>query len=215
MASIIKHGFLFVLVGLNFASIAQASPQSAIRNQQSAIRLSVPFIQNQGQIADSQVLFYARTFGGTVYVTAEGQLVYALPKSVERGPAIAGGALSVERGARMSVIREMLVDADLTALPSGAERSRAMINSFIGNDPRRWQANIPAFTGVQFGDIYEGIALEVRAAGDNVEKIFTVAPGADPARIALRGCEGILFSRYPKIPVLSSVERLDEPRPIR
>ena len=78
-------------------------------------------------------------------------------------------------------------------LPSGAERSGAMINSFIGNDPRRWQANIPSFNGVQFGDIYEGIALEVRATGDNVEKIFTVAPGADPARIALRlaGAEGV------------------------
>ena len=151
----------------------------------------MPFIQNQGQIADSQVLFYARTFGGTVYVTAEGQIVYALPKSVERG------ALSVERGAQMSVLRETLVDADLTALPSGAERSGAMINSFIGNDSRRWQANIPAFTGVQFGDIYEGIALEVRATGDNVEKIFTVAPGADPARIALRlaGAEGVSITR--------------------
>src|SRR5450756_1462350 len=83
VASIIKHGFLFVLVGLTFASIAsaEASPQSALRraslaqgrqsaisNQQSAIPLSVPFIQNQGQIADAQVLFYARTFGGTAYV---------------------------------------------------------------------------------------------------------------------------------------------------
>ncbi|MDP2989510.1 MAG: SBBP repeat-containing protein, partial [Kiritimatiellota bacterium] len=186
MASITKQGFLFVLVGLSFASIASAESRRALSVERgaTAIPLSVPFIQNQGQIADSQVLFYARTFGGTVFVTTEGQLVYALPKSVERG------ALSVER---LSVIRETLVDADLAALPSGAERSGAVINSFIGNDPRRWQGNIPSFTGVQFGDVYEGISLEVRATGDNVEKIFTVAPGADPARIALHlaGTEGV------------------------
>ncbi|MCX6991792.1 MAG: PQQ-binding-like beta-propeller repeat protein [Kiritimatiellaeota bacterium] len=184
MASIIKHGFLFVLAGLTFASIAsaEAGRQSAIINQQSAIPLSVPFIQNQGQVADSQVLFYARTFGGTVYVTADDQIIYALPQSAIRNPQSA-----------ILLIRETLVDADLIALPTGAERSGTIINSFIGNDPRRWQANIPSFTGVRFGDIYEGIALEVRATGDNVEKIFTVAPGADPARIALRlaGAESV------------------------
>ncbi|MBU0716039.1 MAG: PQQ-binding-like beta-propeller repeat protein, partial [Verrucomicrobia bacterium] len=229
MASIIKHGFLFVLVvlagTLGFALIASAAPgrqsainnpaqrgttrsawqaslprsergpqlappkagsaippigsQSEIGNRKSAIPLSVPFIQNQGQIADPQVLFYARTFGGTVYVTAEGEIIYALPKA----EAVSGQRSEVSRTA---VIRETLVDADLTALPTGAERSGAVINSFIGNDPCRWKANIPSFTGVQFGDIYEGVALEVRATGDNVEKIFTVAPGADPARIALR-----------------------------
>ncbi|MDD5679593.1 MAG: SBBP repeat-containing protein, partial [Kiritimatiellae bacterium] len=213
MASRIKHGFLFVLGGLIFASIAcaEASTQSAIHNPQSAISLRVPFIRNQGQIADSRMLFYARTFGGTVYVTAGGDLVYALPKGegniqhptsnaqrrMEDQTAEGGfqSAISNHKSEipRMAVIRETLVDADLTALPTGAERSGAIINSFIGNDPCRWQANIPSFTGVQFGEIYEGISLEVRAAGDNVEKIFTVAPGADPARIALRlaGAEGV------------------------
>ncbi|MCG2660273.1 MAG: PQQ-binding-like beta-propeller repeat protein [Kiritimatiellae bacterium] len=216
MASIIKHGFRFVLVGLTFASIASAevgpatSPhsgasgpfaadgaippigsQSQIGNRKSAIPLRVPFIQNQGQIADPHVLFYARTFGGTVYVTAEGQLVYVLPRSEDSPQSKIENRKS--KIPHLAVIRETLVDADLMALPSGAERSGAIINSFIGNDPRRWQANIPSFTGVQFGDIYEGIALEVRATGDNVEKIFTVAPGADPARIALRlaGTEGV------------------------
>lgn len=192
-----KQGFLFALVGLGlmtgYATIVHGR-QSEISNQKSAISFQVPFIQNQGQIADSQMLFYARTFGGTVYVTAEGQLVYALPRSAgaesDRATTGAGHQSAIPQ---MAVIRETLVDADLAALPSGTERSGTIINSFIGNDPRRWQADIPAFSGVRFGDIYEGIALEVRATGDNVEKIFTVAPGADPARIALRlqGAEGV------------------------
>jgi len=59
---------------------------------QSAIPFQVPFIQNQGQIADPQVLFYARTFGGTVYVTAEGQLVYALPGSDDGRQTTEGGS---------------------------------------------------------------------------------------------------------------------------
>ena len=36
------------------------------------------FIANNGQV-DEQVAFYAKTFGGTVFVTKEGEIVYSLP----------------------------------------------------------------------------------------------------------------------------------------
>ncbi|MBF8275474.1 MAG: hypothetical protein HW390_547 [Candidatus Brocadiaceae bacterium] len=41
--------------------------------------LQMPFIANNGQVAE-QVRFYAKTFGGTVFVTKEGDIVYALPE---------------------------------------------------------------------------------------------------------------------------------------
>src|SRR3990167_5109349 len=44
------------------------------------VRLQMPFIANNGQM-DEQVKFYAKTFGGTVFVTKEGEIVYALPGS--------------------------------------------------------------------------------------------------------------------------------------
>ena len=40
----------------------------------------MPFIANEGQV-DERVAFYAKTFGGTVFVTKNGEIVYALPKS--------------------------------------------------------------------------------------------------------------------------------------
>lgn len=40
--------------------------------------LRMPFIVNNGQV-DERVSFYARTFGGTVFVTREGGIVYSLP----------------------------------------------------------------------------------------------------------------------------------------
>ena len=43
-------------------------------------KLQMPFIANKGQV-DEQVEFYAKTFGGTVFVTKDGEIVYALPKS--------------------------------------------------------------------------------------------------------------------------------------
>src|SRR3989339_112096 len=42
-------------------------------------KLQAPFIANNGQV-DERVRFYAKTFGGTVFVTKDGEIVYSLPK---------------------------------------------------------------------------------------------------------------------------------------
>ena len=43
-------------------------------------KLQMPFIANEGQV-DECVAFYAKTFGGTVFVTKNGEIVYSLPSS--------------------------------------------------------------------------------------------------------------------------------------
>src|SRR3989304_4544454 len=72
-----------------------SKPQSAIQNlsststgepqldkaefAQKTRKLQIPFIANNGQV-DDRVKFYAKTFGGTVFVTKDGEIVYSLPK---------------------------------------------------------------------------------------------------------------------------------------
>src|SRR5262249_14769171 len=45
--------------------------------------LAVPFVENAGQ-SDPRVAYYAPTFSGTVFVTGEGEVVYALPAAGQR-----------------------------------------------------------------------------------------------------------------------------------
>ena len=47
-------------------------------------KLQIPFIENQGQIKDKGVRFYANTFAGNVYVTEKGEIVYGLIKVDEK-----------------------------------------------------------------------------------------------------------------------------------
>ena len=54
--------------------------------------LQVPFMANEGQL-DKEVRFYARTFGGALYVTEKGEMVYSLPLIEPRQDNIPGQEL--------------------------------------------------------------------------------------------------------------------------
>lgn len=59
------------------------------------------------------------------------------------------------------------------------------VSYFRGNDPARWETGLPTFDSVSLGEVWPGIWFDLRAHGRNVEKIFTVKPGADPSRIRM------------------------------
>ena len=63
----------------NLSSTSFGDPQlDKAEFAQKTKKLQIPFIANNGQV-DKQVRFYANTFGGTVFVTKEGEIVYSLP----------------------------------------------------------------------------------------------------------------------------------------
>ena len=71
-----------------------SNQQSAIQNPQSkaeviqkTAKLQMPFIANNGQ-TNGRVKFYANTFGGTVFVTKDGEIVYALPMVAHASPLV-------------------------------------------------------------------------------------------------------------------------------
>ncbi len=134
-------------------------------------KISVPFIKNEGQ-TDKKVSFYAKTFGGTLFVTKEGRLIYSFPKYEEKDKV------------KLLALEEVLLGAKVKEV-KGTKKSITKVNYFIGNDPKKWRRNISTYEGVTLGEVYEGITLTLRAYGNNVEKIFRVKPFADPDKIKL------------------------------
>ena len=155
--------------------------------------MQLPFIANEGQIADPSVVFYANTFGGTVYITRDGQLVYFLPKVEEKANAQPSDGLSEDkekpRPQRQIIggwsLQEQLVGASSTS-PQGIEAVQTKVNYFVGSDNRQWHSNIAAYNMVSLGEVYPGINVTLKTRGNNVEKIFTVNPGADAGNIKLK-----------------------------
>ena len=146
-------------------------------------KLQMPFIVNQGQVGDERVRFYAKTSGGTVYVTKTGEVVYSLLK-VE--PIAKADKRRLTRGkAEGWALRESLVDASVRE-PHGVDPAPTKVNYFVGNDKDRWRTNIPTYDSVSLGEVYKGIDLSLKAFGKNLEKTFTVRPGANPNAISVK-----------------------------
>ncbi|MDR4507687.1 MAG: SBBP repeat-containing protein [Candidatus Brocadiaceae bacterium] len=75
----VRESFLKPLPPQSEMKNSPGKKAEALHNTQ---HLRIPFIANEGQ-SDEQIRFYATAFGGTVFVTKEGEIVYSLQENVE------------------------------------------------------------------------------------------------------------------------------------
>lgn len=142
--------------------------------------VSVPFVANQGQV-DDRVSYYAATKAGTVYVTHEGELVYALSASAsgtEKDRVYKGWTLTEE-------------PINGSAVVSGKEIAEAKVSYFKGGSSEKWHKNIFTYAEIDLGEVWPGINMGLKARNDSVEKLFVVNPGAkvDAIRLRLDGAD--------------------------
>jgi hypothetical protein len=151
-----------------------------------ATDMQFPFMANGG-LTDERVSFFARTFGGTVFLTATGEIVYSLPMA-DHGPGstMAGCALQqdVEHHDGLA-LREELVGGKIGEL-HGEGQTASTISYFTGSNPEHWRRGVPSYNSISFGEVYDGIGFAMRAHGNNVEKLFYIEPGATVGDIRLR-----------------------------
>jgi hypothetical protein len=180
--SVILFFLLFAYISANAALSTEISAKAEKSDKQSIIKkalvLQLPFVANQGQINDQRVLYYARTFVGTAYITNQCEIVYQFQDSPSKT------ASDFAKTPKVWLLKEKLVGASLNQ-PKGIDPSRTRVSFFIGNEKSKWKTNVPTYDEVSLGETYKGIHLTLRAYGNNVEKIFTVQPGATPKLIKL------------------------------
>src|SRR5262245_66053625 len=126
----LRVSFRFVASSLAVLSLAAAcslrtsAPPTAAEVVQHLDRLAVPFVANAGQ-SDPRVAYYAPTLSGTVFVTGEGEVVYALPAPGHR--AQAAGRREPASGWTLA---ESFVDGHAT--PAGAHPAPTHVGGFAG-----------------------------------------------------------------------------------
>ncbi|RMF01485.1 MAG: hypothetical protein D6772_04745, partial [Bacteroidetes bacterium] len=158
-----------------------SSPGQAVREAAIATT-AVPWIANTGQWQPG-IAFCAATFSGKVLVNQDQEIIYALPVDSTSGYVLKEKFVGLERLAQAEAVR-------------GTQRVVAQFNYFLGSDSSAWRSRVPAYEGVQLGEIWAGIALALQAHNENVEKLFYVAPKADPTsiQVEIEGAETLAIA---------------------
>lgn len=170
-----------------------------------------PFVENKGQWLPS-VLYRASLPGGDMWIEPQGitygffdhsQLV-ALHNLTAQSPVIQAHALRVR-----------MLGADAQARYTREHASAEYFNYFIGSDPSRWASDVFAYENVRGKNVYPGIDIVYKQESGFLKYEFVVAPGADPAAIALQyeGAEQLYIDELGNLNVKTSVNLLKEMRP--
>lgn len=83
-------------------------------------------------------------------------------------------------------IRMRLAGANANARMTGAAPLPGHSNYLFGNDPAKWQTNVPHYARVRAESVYPGIDIIYYSNQRQLEFDFLVSPGANPARIRLK-----------------------------
>ncbi|MEW6127304.1 MAG: SBBP repeat-containing protein [Acidobacteriota bacterium] len=151
-------------------------------------KMPLRFEANRGQ-TDAEVRFIAKTSDSTLFLTAS-EAVLRLPKLRETPE-----TKDARRKAMPEEIIHPVESAVIGLRPINSNREPRIIgidklpgvsNYFIGNDPRKWRANVEAYAKVKYENLYPGIDLiyYCNEAGE-LEYDFKVAVGANPGLIAM------------------------------
>ncbi len=200
--------FVLLLMLHSFPSHRAASiiaPSVTTRTQVSLDwdRVTIPFIENVGQFSLPQIRFLANMCAGSVRVSDEGDIIHTL---------VAGRSTS---GIRGCVLCESFPMRAAGAV-RGVTRVPLTMSCWKGSHPIAWNRDMPVFAAVDLGEIAPGITLTLKAFGQNVEKLFVVAPGAKPAdiRCNLEGAQRLLITGEGRLAAETGAGTVEFTRPV-
>jgi hypothetical protein len=126
------------------------------------------FEQNQGQ-TDRRVDYLARGPRYALFLSGDGAVL----------------SLRQSAGRLDSTVKMRLAEANPHPSVEGLDELAGKSHYLTGNDPAAWRVGVANFAKVRYRDVYPGVDLVYYGRGGELEYDFIVAPGSDPATIAL------------------------------
>jgi hypothetical protein len=180
------------IVGNSVLDSPETEAAKKVRVQESYGKLPLSFEANQGQ-TDCRVNFISRGSGYNLFLTpTEAVLRLRIADRQARNQSKIALATRNRRldKTKFTALRMKFVGANPTPNAAGLDPLVGKTNYFIGNDPTKWQTNVPNYARVKYEDVYPGVDLVYYGNQQQLEYDFIVAPGSDPSSITL-GLNGV------------------------
>lgn len=188
-------------------------------------KLPISFEANAGQ-ADCDVKFISRGNSSDLDLTSKGAVLRlwnadSISRCIER--AIPQRGSNRERRLHYSsdktshsLVRMMLVGGKSEPTIEGIDELPGKVNYLIGNDPKRWQTNIPTYSSVRYRDVYPGVDLIFHGGHQQLEYDFIVAPGASTQaiRVAFEGAREIHLNAQGDLVLETAAGYVHQRRPV-
>jgi hypothetical protein len=184
------------VIGIWGLQAAQASPLARARGEATYRNQPHYFEANRGQ-SDDQVKFLSRGDGYQLFLTptelvlhlqepAPQDLTTKKARRIRSVRDVLKARLETAKAAqtRTSVVRIKAVGANPSPQVVGKEQLPGKVNYFLGNDPTKWQTDVPIFAKVEYRGVYPGIDVVYYGNERKLEYDLVVSPGADPKVIA-------------------------------
>jgi len=144
-------------------------------------RLPLFFIQNYGQL-DKKVKYYAKASNSAMYFTEEGVYVSLIKQKGKK-----------DTKTEAKLIRPSFLGGNPNPEIIAERRLEGKVNYFIGNDPKKWNTDIPTYSSVLYKEVYKGIDIRFYGNQKQLEYDVIVKPGADPSKVKIvyEGIEGL------------------------
>ncbi|OLC79817.1 MAG: hypothetical protein AUH72_13405 [Acidobacteria bacterium 13_1_40CM_4_65_8] len=160
-------GFLAVwVISLSGQPLESLSSSTPIHAKPFLATLPLTFIENRGQW-DQSVRFLAR-----------------------KGPHVAWfdtHSIRLHLGSDLPVSLRLTFDgASKGTTVVGEGRQDGHYNFYVGNDQMRWRSDVPAYTSVRYREMYDGVDVRVRQAGNRLEYDVLLAAAANLDSVVVR-----------------------------
>jgi len=211
--SLILSACLSLILVLTFGTETAAKIENqhiGAKASVSQVKLPLYFIENRGQLGD-KVKFYEKGNGHATFFTDEG-VYLSLHRSQKPGHGIRNIAPETQSSA---VVRLVPLNANKSAEIVAEDMLKGKVNYLVGNDPRKWMTNLPAFKALVYKEIYKGIDLKFYGNNRQLEYDIIVKPGADPSAIKLsyEGVEGLSVTKDGDLEIALKEGVLTQKRP--
>ena len=153
-------------------------------------KLPLSFEENEGQTA-REVRYVSYGSGYELFLTPQEAVLALRSKqhydlSPRHRTASIRAMRKAQKAGQITTVRMHLEGANPHPDIAGMEHLPTRVNYFIGNDPKKWHTDVPAFARVKYAEVYPGVDLAFYGNQRRLEYDFIVAPGADPKAIKLR-----------------------------
>jgi uncharacterized repeat protein (TIGR01451 family) len=175
----------------SFPSPAPSTPGTssapAVQSHARSLFAGLPlmFEPNQGQAnldsSDPRVKFIARGSGYSLMLGSEGAILNLRSPN----PPSPNASKHAPATAQIESLRMKLAHSNPNASLTASDLLPSKSNYILGNDPAKWQHDVPQFARVRYENVYPGINLAFYGNQGRLEYDFQVAPGSDPAQAEL------------------------------